>query len=84
MRSETGRKRLMRRYEPMGYCESCQWPLTLHFYPRGATSPPGNMKVCTNDECRSSLAGMQRDMEAQMQKWRDEGLLPKESGDVQS
>ena len=84
VRSELGRKRLMRRYHPMGYCERCQSPLTLHFYPRGATSPPGNMKICTNDECRSSLAGMKRSMQEQLQMWRTQGLLPYPDDDASS
>lgn len=40
-------------------CKKCGASLTLHLYPRVGPAP-GNMIVCTNDDCDASWAAQER------------------------
>lgn len=66
-------ERRIRRREPFGYC-LCGSPNTLYCYPRVGPAP-GNMKVCTRDECDRSLAAIKRGIAQQVKQWDEEGLI---------
>lgn len=54
---------------PLEPCSICGSEMTLHFYSRGVESPPGNMRVCTNQECRASLTGINLTTLQQIEEW---------------
>lgn len=48
-------------------CARCGAPSGIYMYPRPG-GVPGNMLVCTNDECEASIAGMQRRQQAELDR----------------
>lgn len=65
-----GRELDSKRSAPLGYCSRCGSEIVLFFYPRPGPAP-GNMKVCVNDACPHSAAGLRRQLQVDLHREPD-------------